>query len=515
MNKNNQPQQIRMVVAPASGHEGSLDFSGLIRFLNEQNGFDIQLEFCDDYSAAIIALEDGTAQIGWLGPYAYLEVAEKGIVEPFAVGLQKGKASPNYQSVFITSNDSPIESLADVRNKRLAISDVFSTSGFAVPKRELAEVGINLDNEHEFEALVIAHDHDQAISMVVSGEADVAAVSSVNLEENITNGTIRQTDIRVIHTSQDIPGAPLVYSSALPQHIRDSIKKSVLQAHHFIQVGGYGGTLEKYVDPRESRQRFLESYLRPQWGLNTYASILALIGLTTFFVIDLKIEPLGLLSNMASYLTDVIGRMMPPDFSNFNELALSMFETIEIAFLGTVLAIILSIPLGLLSARNVAPNIFIYFIARTVTIFFRAIPEFIMAMILVIAVGFGAIPGVLALGLHTMGFLAKFYAEAIEHVKIGPIEALESTGAIRMHVLVFSVIPQIIPSFIGNNLYILDRNVRMATMLGIVGAGGIGYELQSSFRMFEYQRVSAIIVVIFGAIFMIDMLSSYIRSKVH
>ena len=84
-----------------------------------------------------------------------------------------------------------------------------------------------------------------------------------------------------------------------------------------------------------------------------------------------------------------------------------------------------------------------------------------------------------------------------------------------MHVLVFSVIPQIIPSFIGNNLYILDRNVRMATMLGIVGAGGIGYELQSSFRMFEYQRVSAIIVVIFGAIFMIDMLSSYIRSKVH
>jgi phosphonate transport system permease protein len=153
-------------------------------------------------------------------------------------------------------------------------------------------------------------------------------------------------------------------------------------------------------------------------------------------------------------------------------------------------------------------------IARTITIFFRAIPEFIMAMILVIAIGFGAMPGVLALGLHTMGFLAKFYAEAIEHVDVGPIEALGSTGASRTQVLAFAIVPQIMASFVGNNLYILDRNIRMATMLGIVGAGGIGYELQSSFRMFEYQRVSAIIIVIFVTIFIIDMISSYLRSKV-
>ena len=96
-----------------------------------------------------------------------------------------------------------------------------------------------------------------------------------------------------------------------------------------------------------------------------------------------------------------------------------------------------------------------------------------MAMILVIAVGFGAIPGVLALGLHTMGFLAKFYAEAIEHVDPGPAEAITSMNASRLQVISFAIIPQILPSFVGNNLYILDRNVRMATMLGIVGAGGI------------------------------------------
>ena len=217
---------------------------------------------------------------------------------------------------------------------------------------------------------------------------------------------------------------------------------------------------------------------------------------------------------LAKYFGDIFNRMLPPDFSNLNNLILAMFETIEIAFLGTFIAIALSIPVGLFSARNLAPNYFVFLIARIITIFFRAIPEFIIAMILVIAVGFGAIPGVLALGLHTMGFLAKFYAEDIEHVNRGPIEALKSSGASKGQIISFAIIPQIIPSFIANNLYILDRNIRMAAMLGIVGAGGIGYELQSSFRMFEYQKVSAIIIIIFITIFIIDHLSSYIRSKI-
>ena len=167
-----------------------------------------------------------------------------------------------------------------------------------------------------------------------------------------------------------------------------------------------------------------------------------------------------------------------------------MLETVEMAFLGTLMAIILSIPLGLLSASNVSPNYPVYVVRRAITILFRAVPEFFMAMILGIAVGFGAIPGVLALGLHTMGFLAKLYAEAIEHIDPNPAEALRSMNASRSQVLAFAIIPQVLPSFVGNNLYILDRNIRMATMLGIVGAGGIEYELQSSFRMFNYPRVN-------------------------
>jgi len=258
----------------------------------------------------------------------------------------------------------------------------------------------------------------------------------------------------------------------------------------------------------------LEKYLKQQWSWKTYISILSLISILVFIINDLDINFIELFSDSTKYFGDIFSRMLPPDFSNFKNLIYAMIETIEIAFLGTFIAISLSIPVGLLSARNLAPNYFIFLLARTVTIFFRAIPEFIIAMILVIAIGFGAIPGVLALGIHTMGFLAKFYAEDIEHINKGPVEALKSSGASKRQIISFAVIPQIIPSFIANNLYILDRNIRMATMLGIVGAGGIGYELQSSFRMFEYQKVSAIIIIIFITIFVIDHLSSFIRSKV-
>ena len=264
----------------------------------------------------------------------------------------------------------------------------------------------------------------------------------------------------------------------------------------------------------DNKDKDLATYLKPQWSWKTLTTIGIFSFVLVFVVNDLEIDFIKLITDSSKYFGDIISRMLPPDFSNLNELVYAMFETIEIAFLGTFIAIVLSIPLGLFSARNLAPNYFVYLICKTIVIFFRAIPEFIIAMILVIAIGFGAMPGVLALGLHTMGFLAKFYAEDIEHINKGPIDALKSSGATKSQIISFGVIPQILPSFVANNLYILDRNVRMATMLGIVGAGGIGYELQSSFRMFEYERVSAIIILIFATIFIIDHLSAFIRSKI-
>ncbi len=198
----------------------------------------------------------------------------------------------------------------------------------------------------------------------------------------------------------------------------------------------------------------LNNYLRPQWSWKSFVFIIFTILVLILVSIDLKLNFVNLFTNSFNYLPDILYRMLPPDFSDFSSLVFLMIETIEIALIGTFIAIILSIPLALFSARNISPNIFIFYIARTITVFFRAIPEFIIAMILVIAIGFGAMPGVLALGIHTMGFLAKFYAEDIEHVNKGPIEALKSCGASKVQIISFAVIPQILPSFVGNNLYI-------------------------------------------------------------
>ncbi len=257
----------------------------------------------------------------------------------------------------------------------------------------------------------------------------------------------------------------------------------------------------------------LKKLLRPQWGWKTYAFLLSGTILLTLTAVHLELDIIDVILNGWRNVADVIKRLFPPDTSAIGELVISMFETIEIAIWGTFLAILFSIPFGILSARNIAPHPSIYFIARVVTVFFRAIPEFILAMFLVITVGFGAISGIFALSLHTMGFLAKFYAEEMENVSSEPIDALAATGASKPQIFVFAVVPQILHAFVAYNLYILDRNVRMATMLGIVGAGGIGYELISSFRMFKYQRVTTIIIIIFVAVLAIDFLSGWIRKR--
>jgi phosphonate transport system permease protein len=507
---------LQFAIAPATDNSESLDFEKLVFHIESKLKLKIYIKQCKEYKEALDMLSNREAQIGWLGgaPSNQEVEIQNNLLEEFAVGVPKGKSVPFYRSQFIVHSLSEIHTLEDSRNKKIALGDNFSTSGYIVPRKELSEVGIDIENENSFDSIKRVSNHDEAILSVINGEVDIAPVSSVNLESLLANKRITQKDFRVVHQSPNIAGAPLVYLSELEPSLKQKIKAIVLDAHNHIDVSGYGGHLNRYVDPVDSHREYIESYLKPQWGWRSLLGIIAFIILYALIAIDLEINLSELLKNSYLYMKDVLLRMFPPDFSNFKTLMFSMLETVEIAMMGTLLAILLSIPVGLFSARNIAPNYPMYLFAKTITIFFRAIPEFIMAMILVIAIGFGAMPGIIALGLHTMGFLAKFYAEAIEHVSEEPIQALESMGASKWQVISFAVVPQIIPSFIGNNLYILDRNIRMATMLGIVGAGGIGYELQSAFRMFQYPRVSAIIIVIFITIFVIDMISSWIRSKV-
>jgi len=189
-----------------------------------------------------------------------------------------------------------------------------------------------------------------------------------------------------------------------------------------------------------------------------------------------------------------------------------MFETWEIALWGTFLAIIAGLPLALLGARNLTPAPWIRFASRTLVSLLRAMPELITALFLVLAYGFGPIAGVLALAVHSAGFLGKFYAEDIENADPKPQEALTAIGVSRFKMFRFAILPQVMPQYIAYTFYILDRNVRMATVIGLVGAGGIGQELKGRYDMYNYGHVGTILVAIFLLVVILDQLSSRLRS---
>ncbi len=190
-----------------------------------------------------------------------------------------------------------------------------------------------------------------------------------------------------------------------------------------------------------------------------------------------------------------------------------MVETVEIAIWGTLLSVLLSIPLACLAARNYTPNRLTYTLARGSISLLRSAPELIVALFLVLAYGFGPIAGVLALSLHAAGFLGKFYAEDIENADNKPQEALEAIGAGKLKTLWYGVLPQVLPQYTAYTLYILDRNVRMATVIGLVGAGGIGQELKGRFDMFQYGHVATILIAIFIVVFLLDQFSARVRAR--
>lgn len=193
--------------------------------------------------------------------------------------------------------------------------------------------------------------------------------------------------------------------------------------------------------------------------------------------------------------------------------AVKMLETFEIAIWATLLAIVLSAPLAWFSARNYTPNRVAYGLARGIVGMFRAVPELVSALFLVLAYGFGPIAGVLALALHSAGFLGKFYAEDIETADDKPQEALRAIGANKLKVMRFAVLPQVMPQFIAYTLYVLDRNVRMATVVGLVGAGGIGQELKGRYDMYNYAHVGTILIAIFLTVLVLDRLAARLRSR--
>jgi len=192
---------------------------------------------------------------------------------------------------------------------------------------------------------------------------------------------------------------------------------------------------------------------------------------------------------------------------------IKMWETIEMAIWGTVFSVLLAIPLAIFGARNYTPHNSVYQISRAICSFNRAMPELILALFFVLMYGFGPIAGILALALHTSGFLGKFFADEIENADPGPQRALRATGANRIKVLRFAVMPQVLPQYYAYIQYILERNIRTATVLGIVGAGGIGTELKGRWDLFDYDHVATILLVIFITVVLLEVVTQRLRTK--
>jgi phosphonate transport system permease protein len=209
----------------------------------------------------------------------------------------------------------------------------------------------------------------------------------------------------------------------------------------------------------------------------------------------------------------LLGEMLPPDFVNARDWVAPLLDTLAMSVAGTALAIIFSILLALLAARNTSPHPLLYQTARGILNGLRSIPELIMGIIFVAAVGFGALPGVLALGLHSVGMVGKFFAEAIEHVDTAPVEAARAAGASGLQVILHGILPQVLPQMADVCIYRWEYNFRASTVMGMVGAGGIGFELMGSLRIMRYQEVSAILLVILVMVTLVDGLSAALRKK--
>jgi phosphonate transport system permease protein len=228
----------------------------------------------------------------------------------------------------------------------------------------------------------------------------------------------------------------------------------------------------------------------------------------------IKLSLVNVISGVPN-MADFFGRMVPPEASYLKFLVAPTIETVQIAVWGTVIAAVASAPLALLAARNTAPHAIIYFTTRIFLNLLRSINELIYALLLVlVSVGLGPFPGVLAIALHATGMLAKFVAEEIEHVNRCPVEALQAAGAGRMQTIMFGIVPQILPAVVGYILYRFDVSIRSATVLGLVGAGGLGFSLITTMKMFKYHETAACIIVIILLISAADWISGRLQKKI-
>ena len=239
--------------------------------------------------------------------------------------------------------------------------------------------------------------------------------------------------------------------------------------------------------------------------------LLAALAYCVWAIAGLNIDPNRALAGFGR-AWDLLVRMVPPDFSRTALLAKGLVESLQMAFAATLVGVLFSIPLGIAAAGNLAPRP-IYLAARGIIVVGRTFHEVIIAIFFVKLFGFGPVAGLLTLAFASTIFLAKMLAEDIENVRAGPIEAVRATGAGFAQVVVYAVVPQVLSRTTGVAIYRLDANVRHSTVIGIVGAGGIGQTLSAAFSRYDHDFAAAILLSIIGIVALGEWFSDWVRRR--
>lgn len=248
--------------------------------------------------------------------------------------------------------------------------------------------------------------------------------------------------------------------------------------------------------------------------LQRVVTMLVFAGLTLYCLMTFEMSPARIWAGLGKLAT-VVGQMFPPTAKDAAwDYAYAMLQTVAMAFIGTVVAAILAIPLGFACARNVVPSWIARFLFRRSSDVMRGVDQLVWALIFVRAVGLGPLAGILAIIIADTGTLAKLYSEAIENIDRKPVEGVRASGAGAVQTLRFGVLPQVLPIMLSNVLYIFESNTRSATILGIVGAGGIGFFLADRIRTMVWEEASFIMLMILATVYLIDWASKRLRARI-
>ncbi|MCC3475033.1 MAG: phosphonate ABC transporter, permease protein PhnE [Microcoleus sp. PH2017_13_LAR_U_A] len=247
-------------------------------------------------------------------------------------------------------------------------------------------------------------------------------------------------------------------------------------------------------------------------------SLIKTPGITTILIViygwalqGLEIDATTLASSWP-YMTDFMSRLWPPNLEIIDVAINALIETVQMSLWGTTIGAIFSVPIAICSAHNIAPK-WLQWLANLLQNAVRSVPSIVLGLLFVSATGLGAPAGTLALGIYTIGYLAKFYQEAIESVEARSIESLQVAGASWLQVAQYGIFPQVLPLALGYTLWMFEYNIRAASVLGVVGAGGIGFELVNYIRSFEYNKATTMMLVLLVVVTAIDVISSKWRQR--